>query len=565
MFRMAPRVLALLGIAVLSLAHSASAQPIGGIDSPLDGSTVSGIVRVSGFVLSHNAIDRIDLLVDGNVVNQAHTGLPRPDVIEIFPEFANSPTANPGFVTAFRSRGELTNGPHTIQIMAKESETQLTFPIGSVTVQVDNAANQAPFGWIDLPAASGFSNFTGSFPVIGWAIDDSGVIARIDFFIDGEVVAGAIGRGEPSNAVYGSTRPDIQAAFPDVPFSLYTGFEANIDASDLVNGVHLLSVVATDLDGGSREIGTRQVLVNSVGANLRPFGRIDFPLDDSALFCIGIAGGIPSPCTPETCSPAFNNIVKGWALDVGAFTDRGQVSYVELLLDGQIIGSSHDCVQVNGALINCYGVPRPDVARLYPGYVNADNPGFNFSFFLGRDTLDTSGLITILTPRESAQPVITGFTRAGKHTLAVRAGDEEETVTQFGAMSVVVLCDTNTNNQPAFGYIDTPTELQFIDGIFEVFGWAYDFQGVLRVEVEVDGQVVGNATYGLNRPDVPPNDPRVGTPFVGFSYIADTTKLSDNAHDLAIFVVDRSGGGGQRTEVGRRKFVVDNNLHPEPH
>src|SRR3979409_1718206 len=79
MFRKAPWVLALLGSSVWLLAVSAGAQPIGGIDTPGDNSTVTGIVRVSGFVLDFAAVDRVDVLVDGVVVNHADTGLPRPD------------------------------------------------------------------------------------------------------------------------------------------------------------------------------------------------------------------------------------------------------------------------------------------------------------------------------------------------------------------------------------------------------------------------------------------------------------------------------------------------------
>lgn len=558
MFRKAPRILALLGTAVWLLSHSAGAQPIGGIDTPLDGSTVSGIVRVTGFVLDFNAIDRIDLFVDGNLINHADMGLPRPDVLEIFPTYFNSPTSNPGFITSFLARGNFTDGPHSVQIMAKESASQISFTVATITVHVDNSVNQAPFGWIDMPGVAGIENFTGSFPVVGWAIDDSGEIDHIDFRIDGQNVAGSVGRGKPSTAIYGSTRPDIQAAFPDVPFSLYTGFIANIDGTALINGVHILSVWAYDGEGAGRELGERTVMVNSIGTNLGPFGNIDFPLDKASLFCIGIVGGIPSPCTPDVCAPQFDNVVKGWALDVGAAVDRGQVAYVQLLLDGAIIGDSHDCIQVNGALTNCYGLNRPDVARSYSGYVNADNAGFSFSFFLGRDTTDTTGAITVLAPAESALPVDIGVTtHAGKHTISIRAGDVAETVTQFGAMSVDILCDTTNNNQPAFGYIDTPSDYQFIDGLFEVFGWAFDFQGVTRVEVDVDGQVVGTATYGLLRPDVPANDPRVPFASVGFSFILDTTKLSDTAHDLVVYVIDHLG---VRTEIGRRKFVVDNNV-----
>jgi len=554
--------MALLGTAVWLLAHAAGAQPIGGIDFPLDGSTVSGIVRVSGFVLDFRAIDRIDLFVDGNPVNHAETGLPRPDVLEIFPTYFNSPTARPGFVTSFLSRGNLTDGPHTVQIMAKEAANQIESPIATITVHVDNSVNQAPFGWIDIPGASGIETFTGSVPIAGWAIDDSGVIDHIDFLIDNQIVAGAVGRGEPSTATYGSPRPDIQAAFPDVPFSLYTGFEANVDATRLLNGVHVVSVVATDAEGASRELGSRTVVVNSIGFNIGPFGQIDFPLEGADMLCEVEAGGTcPSPCIP-TGTTLVVNPVAGWALDDGTPSDRGGVAYVELLLDGAILANTRtDCIQLGQSLNNCYGISRPDVERSYSGYVNAEAAGFSFGFGLVRD--GTSSVIDVEVLRSNPiDPSTIVFlpvtsTVAGKHTLQIRAGDERETVTQFGAMSIDILCDQASGNTPAFGYIDTPSNNQFVDGFFEVFGWAFDFQSVLRVEVDVDGQVIGNAVYGLSRPDVPLQDPRVRSQFVGFSYIADTTKLSDSEHELVIYVVDRSN---VRSEIGRRKFVVDNNV-----
>ena len=79
----------------------------------------------------------------------------------------------------------------------------------------------------------------------------------------------------------------------------------------------------------------------------------------------------------------------------------------------------------------------------------------------------------------------------------------------------------------------------------------------MLVEVDVDGQVVGDATYGLFRPDVPKIDPRVPTDFSGFSFVLDTTKLSNSAHDIVVYVTDRNGN---RTEIGRRKVVVNNNV-----
>jgi hypothetical protein len=559
MLRKSPGLQALLFVGAGLIATSVSAQPIGVIDQPIQGQRVSGVVKVSGWVLDFNAIDKVELLVDGTFANRADTNLPRADVLEVFPTYANSANPNPGFVSSFLAR-RFPDGAHALSIRVTEAD-QSTFLIGPVTVIVDNTVNQAPFGFIDIPAPNLVEGTDGPLPVSGWAIDDEDV-DHIDFLMDGGIVAGAVGRGLPSTAIYGTTRPDVAAAFPDVPNSLYSGFQANIDTSKLINGIHQVSVRVTDNRGASRLIGTRNIQVINNGANLAPFGQIDFPLDKSNLFCTTIDVGIPSPCTPDVCRFNLTNIVAGWALDVGARLDAGQVSYVELLLDGAILANTRtDCVQFGHSFVNCYGINRPDVARNYSGYVNADNAGFLFSFALFRDATDTSGLIQIRRPGAdpAAEPPIVGYTLPGKHTLAVRVGDEEETVTQLGAMSVDVFCDPSGADFPAFGFIDTPSDYQFINGIFTVFGWAFDFNGVQRVEVDVDGQVVGNATYGLSRPDVPTIDPRVPSVSVGFGFQLDTTRLSDSEHDLVIYVVDQQFGSPSRTEIGRRKFVVNNN------
>ncbi len=563
MDRKAPRILALVVAAVLVRVRGAAALPIGVIDSPAEGQTVSGIVRVSGFVLDMHAVSEIDLLVDGNPTNRAQMNLPRIDVLEIFPTYYGSATSQPGFLTSFLARG-LSDGLHSISISVIESADPTPHVVATVNVYVDNSFNQAPFGYIDIPGPAGLQGASNSFPVTGWALDDI-AIDHIDFLIDNQIVSGSVGSGNPSPAVYGTPRPDVAAAFPDVPNSLYSGYSANIDTTRLVDGAHTLTVRATDNQGASRDLGTRNVQVVNNGQNLGPFGWIDSPLDEAALFCgtSVVTDVFPSPCTPELCGStiAIFNVVKGWALDVGARLDQGQVSYVELLLDGQIIANTRnplDCVQLGQALTNCYGLNRPDVARSYSGYVNKDNAGFSFAFSLLHLSNDSSGLVGIYLPVASTgEARLVGFTSPGKHTLAVRAGDEEETVTQFGAMSIQILCDETKGDRPAFGYIDNPTNYEFINGIVDVLGWAYDFGGVKAVQIDVDGHNVGTAAYGLARPDVPANDPRVPSSLVGFSYLLDTSKLSNTEHDIVAYVIDNLGN---RSEIGRRKCVVDNNV-----
>src|SRR5690349_8408929 len=198
MVRKAPRLLALVAVAVWFVARSAAAQPIGGIDFPSEGQTVSGIVRVSGFVLDFNSVDRVELLVDDVLVNRADTDLPRPDVLEIFPTYFNSATPQPGFLTSFLARGVYSDGPHTIAVRVTESATQQQFIVGTVHVVVDGSGNQAPFGYIDTPGPAGLEGALGSFPVTGWALDDVEV-DHVDFLVDGQIMAGAVGRGEPSS------------------------------------------------------------------------------------------------------------------------------------------------------------------------------------------------------------------------------------------------------------------------------------------------------------------------------------------------------------------------------
>ena len=463
----------------------------------------------------------------------------------------------------------------------------------------DAQTNPPPFGVIDSPAP-GQPGVSGSVAVIGWVVDDSGVINHVDFLVDGKVVAGAVGNGLPSTALFGTPRPDVFAAFPNIPNSFNSGFVANIDSTAFIDGVHVFSVRAFDNQGASSVIDSRTVQIINNGSTLPPFGFLDFPLDKASILCNPPAAAIPPPPPPGGCpsppvppcipgqqppSPLplsfYKNVVAGWALDVGSRLDKGQVSYVELLIDGNIIANSRrDCVRTDNILVNCYGVNRPDVARAYSGYVNADNSGFLFVFALQQDPFN--GLLDIIVPNSFLRPTLVGHTTSGKHTIAIRAGDEKETVTQIAVISVDVLCDLGAfADQPAIGFIDVPTDLQFMKGVVTFSGWAFDFDnggqasnvnGVTRIDIDVDGQVVGSLFPPFrSRPDVPANDFRVPatstdtgpTAFVGWAFTFDTGRLSDTQHDLVVYAVDTPNAGtgrpAFRTEIGRRKFVVFNN------
>jgi hypothetical protein len=255
-------------------------------------------------------------------------------------------------------------------------------------------------------------------------------------------------------------------------------------------------------------------------------------------------------------------VVKGWALDVAARMDPGQVSWVELLLDGVILSNTHrDCTIAGTAFVNCYGLNRPDVGKLYTGYSNADNSGFQFNFGISRDP--TLGLFDVFIPTPQGV-ALAGLTTAGKHTLSLRAGDEDDTVSEFGALSVNVTCDTASTNpdRASFGDVDSPRSGQGTTGTFHVTGWVFDLDSVvLSVDLVVDGSIIANlnvpsGTYGLRRDDVVAKDVRVTSPFVGFAYDLDTGVFGDSEHDMTIYA---NASNGRRTLIGRRQFSVFNN------
>ena len=84
---------------------------------------------------------------------------------------------------------------------------------------------------------------TGKIAVNGWALAQSGIV-RIEVGFPGAAVEGH----------WGIVRPDVARSFPDVPDSRSSGFSAEIDASAVTNGLHILQVKAFSRSGAVREI-----------------------------------------------------------------------------------------------------------------------------------------------------------------------------------------------------------------------------------------------------------------------------------------------------------------------
>jgi hypothetical protein len=540
----------------LLLPTGATADVIFWLDTPPDGATVAGIVEVSGWILDDGQqcgpppswqacewtdplVSNIDLYVDGVFIASADLNKPRYDVLQAYPWYAGTPYAKPGFSTSFNA-DNLTDGTHTLFLRVTFSDATVT-NYGTRTVEVDSSINQAPFGELERP----FENqpMSNVFPVTGWVLDE-GTIEDIEIMVDGLVVG---------HAVTGIHRPDIGNRFPSHPGANYAGFIRMLNTSEIINGIHILSVRVRDNEGATRVIGRRYVQVSNTGYNLPPFGGLDWPISNHIMLsqACSVEAGVSLPQE----GVHYLESIFGWTLDIGASTDRGGVKWVELLIDGSLIANtlvdeffSYD-YEMN---VNYYGYERLDIQRMFPDVPNAKHSGFMFS-------LDVGDLI------------LNHDFHEGLHYCKIRAADSENNVADIAQIPVIFDCpvfDPASGTQgdyidirelhPAWGDIYTPTNMEMVSGVTEVTGWAISYRGTWEIEVWVDGEFIEYATHGISMPDLHDQYPwfaRDWTRFAGYYYGLDTRNLTDGEHVLVVKNEDRDGF---KSIIGERRFVVDN-------
>jgi hypothetical protein len=544
------------GAALLTAPHAQALRPepralacpsqtLGSIDFPVDGDTVSGYVQVIGFALDGNQVSNVDVFVDGTdpsnavtVAGGANINLPRPDVMQFFPQYGGTAGQFPGYQASFKASG-FSNGSHTLYVRITDV-SGCSYFLAPRAVKIDNTRNQPPFGNVDFPLPDSGVNANGVLEVAGWALDDRSV-DHVDVFVDGLI---------ERQAVTGFYRADVAANYPDNPKAIVSGFILNIDSTRYANGVHTVTVKAVDDQGQQGLLGTRRVQFFNDAPNLAPFGDVEFPLLNSTWFgnCLPLQLGGPSGGT-DIIDFRFLMFVNGWAMDTAVALDRGGVSHVILEMDGVEIKDTrlncHREYLLSNALIDCYGYYRPDIEVLYPGFQQVPNVGFQFFVDVG----------FLITQR--------GFVE-GAHILQIKALDKEDTKTTIKDIPITMECATANLDPPPIGYIDDPTEYKFIGGVYPVIGWALDLDVVVKVRILIDGVAqidavrgVDFAEMGFASPDIAalyPNYPQRDT--ARFRFYLDTTRISNSEHDLLIEATDTNG---HVRSAGTRRFIVDNN------
>lgn len=523
----------------------------GYMDSPLNGSTVKGDTVVRGWFLDSSGVAKIDVLVDGQVKGQAQYGLVRTDVANAYPEFQN---ANSGYSYTLNTRN-ITNGKHTITVRSTGNNGSINTVQSVVDVQ-----NLPIVGSIDSPLNG--SVLKGEVNVRGWFIDSSG-ISRVEVLVDGKSIG---------TAQYGLTRNDVANKFPDYQnansgysYALNTrnltngkhtisvkaignsGATSTLQSIVDVQNVPAVGSIDSPLTGSviKDEVNVRgwfldtsgiskvEVLVDGKSIGLAQYGlaRNDvankFPEYQNAnsgysytlntrnltngkhtitvratgnsgavttlqssvdVQNLPVIGSMDAPLTGATIKGDVN--VRGWYLDTSG------VAKIEILVDGSSVGLAQ------------YGQSRPDVAKAFPNYQNA-NSGYSY-------TLNTRNLTN------------------GKHTITVRETGNNGSVSTLNSVVTV-------QNPTAVGSIDSPVNESEIQGDAIVRGWYLDISGVSRIEVYVDGKFIGNAQYGLERLDVRKAFPDFQNSNSGYQFTLNSLQFSEGKHTLTVKGIGNNG------------------------
>ncbi|MCU0287061.1 MAG: hypothetical protein MUF15_11775 [Acidobacteria bacterium] len=242
-----------------------TSSPIGEFATPLDGSTVSSSIPVTGWVLDDIGVESVKIYREenGNLIYIGDAGFvegARPDVEQAYPAYPMNYQAGWGYMllTNFLPNG----GNGTFKLHAKATDTEgHKVTLGTKTITCDNAHAVKPFGAIDSPQQGGDA-YGISFRNQGWAltprpnqIDKNG--STIKVWIDGLY---------QGNATYNIYREDIAGLFPGYANSNGAHGYFNFDTTGFSNGIHSICWTVEDNAGNSDGIGSRYFKIMNADA-----------------------------------------------------------------------------------------------------------------------------------------------------------------------------------------------------------------------------------------------------------------------------------------------------------
>jgi len=275
--------------------------------------------------------------------------------------FSPSATLGDAVVTVTVDPTGLALGTYSAAITVSAPPALDSPQVVAVNLTVKSSSkDELPFGSFDTPVNN--ATVMSSIAVTGWALDDVGLsslkIYRDPLKTEGKALV-YIG-----DAVFvEGPRPDVEAAYPGYPYNYKAGWGYMMLTNFLPgggNGTFKIHAIATDFFGKQVTLGTKTITCDNAHA-VKPFGAIDTPTQ----------GG-------EASGNKFINW--GWVLTPQPNSIPTNGTTLKVWVDGVNIGQP------------TYNNYRPDIASLFPGYVNSNGAA---GYFMLDTTPYAAGVHTI--------------------------------------------------------------------------------------------------------------------------------------------------------------------------
>ena len=299
----------------------------------------------------------------------------------------------------------------------------------------------------------------GKLNIKGWALHAFG-IKEIRVYIEGEQVG---------TLNVGITRSDVNQMYPGYYNGNNSGFEGSIDISRFGVGKKNVNVVIISTNNEVQSIKSNII----IGDKLQSIGNLEEPSNNETI---------------------VNNTlkIKGWALDSSGIKE------VRAYIDEKDLG------------IIKYGISRVDVDKVYPGYINGSNSGFE-------GTINVSGIAK------------------GNRKLIVKVIANDGTIQTFERTIRI-------ENLESRSCLDEPTNNAIARGTLKISGWALASSGVKEVRVYVDGKDLGTIPYGTKRTDVNNVYPGYSSgDNAGFNGTVNISSISNGNKKLTVKIASNDG------------------------
>ena len=299
------------------------------IDTPSYGTLIKNKenqLTVSGWSLNGYGVKKVQVYIDNSNEVDASIGEARLDVNKAHPNYYGGKAS--GYSCTLKLK-PMSDGMHTIKVVSTGNDGSIS--LSTMNIKSVSKNNMPGKVYIDSPR---YSQIKGNkLNVKGWSLALYGV----------KQVQVSVDNGNMQNAVIGSLRSDVNAAFPGYANALNSGFSCDLNISSLKSGIHAIKVVSTAEDGTTAISNTQMYVLPNKIKSLPTMLDIDTPGNNIAM---------------EAKYYLFN--ISGWSLN--AFGVKKVQVYVDNVYNGDAT----------------FGILRTDVDKMYPGYIGGTSSGYNY-------------------------------------------------------------------------------------------------------------------------------------------------------------------------------------------